>query len=123
MRLTNPRPVWGIILSSLPLLFSTCLDKLQAQPAQSPYNDGDPSNSEQFILELINQARIDPTGEGGFLDSVNTQYSRSALDMENQNPPSVWHSTNLQKKTYAAPLSFSLVRCCTVATIPTTVEK
>jgi Cysteine-rich secretory protein family len=48
------------------------------QAAASPYSHGDPSDAEQYMLELINRARTNPAQEGRFLDQVNTSYSRQA---------------------------------------------
>jgi uncharacterized protein YkwD len=59
--------------------FFLCLNLigvLQAAPA--PYSHGDPSDLEQYMLELINRARTNPALEGRFLDQINTSYSKQS---------------------------------------------
>jgi Cysteine-rich secretory protein family len=48
------------------------------QAASAPYSHGDPTDLEQYMLELVNRARTNPAQEGRFLDQVNTAYSRQS---------------------------------------------
>jgi uncharacterized protein YkwD len=45
---------------------------------QTLYSHGDPTALEQQMLEYVNQARLNPTQEGVFLNSINTPYSVAA---------------------------------------------
>ncbi len=56
-------------LPALLALGSTALT-LSAAPSLQ-YNHGDPSDDEQYSLELINRARMNPTAEGIFLAGIN----------------------------------------------------
>ena len=60
------------------LLLATAVSawNLAAEPTQA-YSHGDPTPVEQYMLELINRARMNPTAEGVFLDTLDTAYSRS----------------------------------------------
>jgi len=50
-------------LSALLPLFAICFF-LSAQAGQAQYDSGDPTASEQVVLEIINRARANPTAEG-----------------------------------------------------------
>jgi hypothetical protein len=49
-----------------------------AVPAMTNYVHGDPTPLEQFMLEHINRARLNPAAEGLRLNALDTAYSRSA---------------------------------------------
>jgi PKD repeat protein len=52
---------------------------LSAQPSLL-YSHGEPSDLEQYMLELINRARANPTQEGIFLDTLDTDYARRSRE-------------------------------------------
>ena len=77
------------------------------RPAQSqePYSHGNPTDLEQYMLELINRARQDPVAEGIFLNNLNTYYT---VDARHRKPE---FFTNLlqefQSYPVAQPLPFN----------------
>jgi uncharacterized protein YkwD len=80
-----------------------------AQPNQS-YSHGDPSNDEQYMLELINRARANPTKEGvRLMDTddasvqaayqyfnINNAATKQAFTTYPQRPPMAFHPSLLQ---------------------------
>ena len=64
--------------SVVTLLSVQALGPSVASAQQAAYSHGNPSSLEQYMLELINRARLNPTREGILLDSLNTWYSRDA---------------------------------------------
>jgi hypothetical protein len=52
---------------------------LFAQPSMQ-YSHGEPTDLEQYMLELINRARANPTQEGIFLDTLDTDYARRSRE-------------------------------------------
>jgi hypothetical protein len=85
------------------VLLGVLIGGLQAAP--SPYSHGDPSDAEQYMLELINRARTNPAQEGQFLDQVNTPYSRLARS----DHPEYYTNLPLEFSAYPAapPLAFN----------------
>lgn len=49
-----------------------------AEAQQVQYSHGDPTALEQYMLELLNRARMNPAQEGVILDTINTWYSNDA---------------------------------------------
>ena len=114
MRLTKVLSSLRIAFALLGLFLLARPGDLQAQPTPLSYSHGDPSDLEQYMLELINRARIDPTTEGIFLDTLNTPYSASARVRK----PEFFRNLRAEFASYPAvqPLAFnqSLLRAARV---------
>jgi uncharacterized protein YkwD len=69
MRSSRPVPGAALIIRHAP---NTEQEQVQ-QPEQqlTAYSHGDPTNEEQFVLEMINRARANPTAEGLLLSTTN----------------------------------------------------
>ncbi len=59
------------------LVFIIFTQSIVAAP-NTLYEHGNPTNLEQYMLELINRSRMDPTAEGIFLDTLDTWYTQDA---------------------------------------------
>jgi|GEM_PF-650890 len=110
MQLTRALLFLKIASASLMILLAARPFGAQAQRAPVSNSHGDPSDLEQYMLELINRARIDPTAEGIFLDTLNTRYSTSARARK----PEFFRNLRAEFASYPAaqPLAFnqSLIR-------------
>lgn len=63
------------------LIFLPCLGaQVLAAPATQAYSHGNPSAEEQYMLELVNRARMNPKAEGVFLATVKNPEIRYATD-------------------------------------------
>lgn len=88
--------------SLLTALMSVFMQNSFAETPTVVYDHGDPTALEQYMLELVNRARLNPTQEGIFLDTIDTQYSQDAR----QRKPEFF--TNLRQEFAAYPVASPL---------------
>lgn len=84
-------------------LMSAAVQNGLAETPTVVYDHGDPTALEQYMLELINRARLNPTAEGIFLDTLDTGYAQDAR----QRKPEFF--TNLRQEFAAYPVAPPLV--------------
>ena len=90
------------------LLVGAVGDRIQAQGNAAPslYSQGEPSNEEQYLLQKLNRARLDPAGEGQRLAAWlrNTSEGRAVVSQYGTNPDQV--ASDLAAFPAVSPLAF-----------------
>ncbi len=96
---TITRAHWSRVFLTVTLIGASVLAFPQSTLSQELYSHGNPTDLEQYMLELINRARQDPTAEGIFLDTLNTYYT---IDARYRKPA---FFTNLRQEFQSYPVA------------------